>query len=146
MIERALERFQHPTHVDVPGASTPDVGPAHYAPGWARVFSFTPGISLTSFAIRRSFPKGRALRGVETISEFYVSIIFPFDGSASRRPLPSTGYPRGGFPRLSGTVGRSDSRPPFPPHFVSFAWRYRSRATSSLPLRAGATRRGLEVF
>ena len=109
LTERAPERFQHPVHVDVPGASSPDVGPALtrrdgrgcLAPPPASRPPASPGPSGPAgpqwtgpSAIRRSFPKGRAQRGVETISELDVSIIFPFDGSASRRPLPSTGYPR----------------------------------------------------
>ena len=64
--------------------------------------TFGPGISLASFAIRRSFPKGRAQRGVETISELNVPIIFPFNGSArqdrarrmkTRRSQPPEAYP-----------------------------------------------------
>ena len=29
-----------------------------------------------------------------------------------------------GFPCFTGTMGCSESLPPFPPHFVAFAWRY----------------------
>jgi len=57
--------------------------------------------------------------------------IFPSGGSASRRPLPSAGSSEGEFPRFTGTMRRSDSRPPIPPRFVSFAWRYATKARST---------------
>jgi len=39
-------------------------------------------------------------------------------------PFPPQGLPRMGFPCFTGTMGCSESLPPFPPHFVAFAWRY----------------------
>ena len=47
---------------------------------------------------------------VETIAELDVSIVFPFDGSASRRPLPSTGYPPSG-PFARDAAPRAPSPP-----------------------------------
>jgi hypothetical protein len=38
-------------------------------------------------------------------------------------------------------MGRSDSLPSIPPHFVAFAWRYRSALTCSLPSSAERCRR-----
>ena len=38
--------------------------------------------------------------------------------------------PAGRFPGFTSTTGRSDSLPPVPPHFVAFAWRYRSLRSS----------------
>ena len=61
--------------------------------------------------------------------------IFPSGGSVSRRPLSSTGSSEGEFPRVAGTMRRSDSRPPIPPRFVSFAWRYATKARSTGPPR-----------
>jgi len=62
-----------------------------------------------------------------------------------RRPLPSAGCPECGSPGFAGTMGRSDSRTPVPPHFVAFAWRYRIRVpVSCVPWgapAAGRTRR-----
>jgi len=48
--------------------------------------------------------------------------------------LASTGFPRAGFPRFTGTIGRCDFLTPIPPHFVAFAWRYHDHTRSSLPL------------
>ena len=44
-----------------------------------------------------------------------------------RNPAPPSLHrvPAGRFPGFIGTVGRSDSLPSIPPHFVAFAWRYR---------------------
>jgi hypothetical protein len=42
----------------------------------------------------------------------------------SRCPLPSSGSPRGGFPTFRGTMRQSESLPPFPLRFLSFARRY----------------------
>ena len=53
------------------------------------------------------------------------------------------GVPWGGFPRFLGTMECSDSWPPFPPRFVSFAWRYRACARPSLPGTASAPLPGL---
>ena len=41
--------------------------------------------------------------------------------------------PGGGFPGFHGTMRCSESRPPFPPHFVSFAWRYHLSACQFAP-------------
>jgi len=43
-------------------------------------------------------------------------------------------------------MGRSDSLPPVPPHFVAFAWRYRAALTCSLPSTAKRHRRRPGVF
>ena len=48
-----------------------------------------------------------------------------------------------GFPRFRGTTECSVSWPPVPPHFVSFAWRYRAGARPSLPAAASAPPPGL---
>ena len=81
----------------------------------------TPGISRASFVIRRSF--------VETIAELDVSIIFPFNGSASRRPLPSLsvdrqargplgeGSPASRVLRGAPTPGRPSRRASFPSRY-----------------------------
>ena len=44
--------------------------------------------------------------------------MFPPNGSATRRPLPSAGSPRVGFPDLFGTIERSDSLWTLSPRFV----------------------------
>src|SRR6516165_7468100 len=44
--------------------------------------------------------------------------MFPPNGSATRRLLPSAGSPRVGFPDLLGSMRRSDSRRTFSPRFV----------------------------
>ena len=44
--------------------------------------------------------------------------MFPSNESLTRRPLPSRGFPWGGFPAFVGTMRRSDVRPPVPPAFV----------------------------
>ena len=56
-------------------------------------------------------------------------------------PFPPPG-PLGWVPRLLGTMERSDSPPPIPPHFVAFAWRYH-RPLRFLPrtARSAAVRR-----
>ena len=38
-----------------------------------------------------------------------------------------------GFPGFDGTMRCSESRPPVPPHFVSFVWRYHRCTPASLP-------------
>ena len=50
--------------------------------------------------------------------------MFPPNGSATRRPLPSAGSPRVGFPGFHGTMERSDSLPPSRRASLCFAWRY----------------------
>jgi hypothetical protein len=50
--------------------------------------------------------------------------MFPPNGSATRRPLPSAGSPRDGFPGFHGTMERSDSLPPSRRASLCFAWRY----------------------
>ena len=50
--------------------------------------------------------------------------MFPSNGSATRRLLPSTGSPRVGFAGFHGTMRRSDSLPPFRRASLCFAWRY----------------------
>ena len=72
-------------------------------------------------------------RYVQMVPEFEASAIWPSDGSMRRHPLPFTGFPRGEFPSFFGTMRCYDSRPPFPPHFVSFAWRYHPGTLASLP-------------
>jgi hypothetical protein len=51
--------------------------------------------------------------------------MFPSNGSAARRFLPSAGFPRVGFPDFVGTMKRSDSLASLSRRFVAFAWRYR---------------------
>ena len=53
--------------------------------------------------------------------------------------------PEGRFPRLTGTIRRSESPPPVPPHFVSFAWRYPGRIRVSIPWPPDAPSTGLEL-
>ena len=72
-------------------------------------------------------------RYVEMVPEFEASATLPSDGSMTRHPLPFTGFPRGEFPSFFGTMRCYDSRPPIPPHFVSFAWRYHLGTLASLP-------------
>ena len=43
------------------------------------------------------------------------------------------GVQEGLFPRFNDTTRCSDSRPPLPPHFVSFAWRYHPCVPCSSP-------------
>ena len=72
---------------------------------------------------------------VNTVSGFGAPAMFPPNGLLPWRPLPSAGFPWGGFPDFDGTMERSDSLPPVPPRFVGFAWRYHPwRLSSSLPL------------
>jgi hypothetical protein len=52
--------------------------------------------------------------------------------------------PSGRFPRFHGTIRRSESPPPVPPHFVAFAWRYPGRIRVSLPRPPDAPAAGLE--
>src|SRR5438067_399286 len=40
----------------------------------------------------------------------------------------------GQFPSFTSTSGRSDCLPPIPPHFVAFAWRYRSLRSRFAPV------------
>ena len=71
---------------------------------------------------------------------------FPSDVPQSDAPFPPPG-PAGQFPGFTSTAGRSDCLPPFPPHFVAFAWRYRSLcARVSLPSPAERSRRRPGVF
>jgi hypothetical protein len=62
---------------------------------------------------------------VDTGSGFCAPAMFPPNSSAARRPLPSTGFPRVGFPSFHGTMERSDSLPPSRRASLCFAWRYR---------------------
>jgi hypothetical protein len=55
---------------------------------------------------------------VDTGSGFCAPTLFPPSGSATRRPRPSAGFPRVGFPGLAGTMRRSDSLRTFSPRFV----------------------------
>ena len=47
----------------------------------------------------------------------------------------------GQFPGFTSTAGRSDCLPPFPPHFVAFAWRYRSVRSCFAPATAERSHR-----
>ena len=58
--------------------------------------------------------------------------MFPPNGSLTRHPLPSTGFPRIEFPGFNGTMECSDARSPLRPHFVSFAWPYHPLRLCSL--------------
>src|ERR1700680_3544200 len=60
------------------------------------------------------------------VSDLDISGIVPLRRSAIRAPLPSPRPPPGRSPGFPSTPRRSDSLPSFPPHFVAFAWRYRS--------------------
>ena len=53
--------------------------------------------------------------------------------------------PSGRFPRLKGTIRRSESPPSLPPHFVAFVWRYPGRIRVSLPRPPDAKAVGLEL-
>ena len=59
-------------------------------------------------------------------------------------PFPWRG-PSGRFPRVTGSMRRSDSPPPLPPRFVAFTWRYPGRTRVSLPPPPGAATTGLEL-
>ena len=63
-----------------------------------------------------------------TVLELKVSIVFPSNGSLTRRPLPFAGSPWGGFPRCRGTMRRSDSLRTFLPPFVILRLAVPSRA------------------
>src|SRR5436305_11115133 len=71
-----------------------------------------------------------ATRGrlVDSGSGFNAPALLPGHGPATRRPLPSAGSSRHEFPGFTGTMGRSDSRPSVPSHFVAFARRLPPRA------------------
>jgi hypothetical protein len=69
---------------------------------------------------------------------------FPPAASWPGASFPRRG-PSGRCPRFPGTIRRSDSPPPLPPHFVSFAWRYPGRTRCLLPRPPGASARGLEL-
>jgi len=58
---------------------------------------------------------------------------FPPAVPCSGAPFPPRG-PSGWFPRFRGTMRRSDSLPPLPPRFVSFARRYPSHVLVFAPL------------
>ena len=57
-------------------------------------------------------------------SSLGVPAMFPPNGSAARRRLPSAGSPRVGFPDFVGTTQRSDSLPPSRRASFWFAWQY----------------------
>jgi hypothetical protein len=59
-------------------------------------------------------------------------------------PFPQRG-PSGRFPRVVGSMRRSDSLPPVPPRFVTFAGRYHGRTRVSFPWPPGAPAAGLEL-
>ena len=85
----------------------------------------------------RALPASSAIRCrfVDTSTGSDAPAMFPSNGSLKRHPLPSAGS-LGEFPRLVGTMGRSDSLPPISPRFVAFAWRYHRFVPRSSP-RAG---------
>ena len=62
---------------------------------------------------------------VDTGSSFEALAMFPSNGSLTRHPLPSTGFPRGEFPGFIGTMRRSDSLPPSRLASFRFARQYR---------------------
>ena len=92
---------------------------------WASVVNAILGAFFASSAIRLSL--------VETLSGPDVPGIFPSNGSIPRCPLSSAGSSWGEFPCLMGHTRHCDALPPFPPHFVSFAWRYHPSVPGSLP-------------
>ena len=59
-------------------------------------------------------------------------------------PFPRRG-PSGRFPRVHGSMRRSDSPPPLPPRFVAFTWRYPGCTRVSLPWSPDAPATGLEL-
>jgi hypothetical protein len=67
--------------------------------------------------------------------------VFLPNGPLKRRPLPSAGSIVQ-FPRVIGTMRRSDPLPSVSPHFVAFAWRYHGLRPSLLPA-TGTRGRGL---
>ena len=69
-----------------------------------------PGACLASSAIRCRF--------VEMVTDFGVPVILPSNGSTVPAPASLHGVRWETFPRLSGTIRRSDFSLPFPPHFV----------------------------
>ena len=83
-------------------------------------------------------------RPVEMVTGLGVPGIYPSGGLMARRLLPSAGS-LGSVPPLPGTIRRSDSPPPLPPHFVAFAWRYPGRIRGSLPWPPDAPATGLEL-
>jgi hypothetical protein len=103
---------------------------------------FKPGV--------RPSPRGH---GPVTLSAV---VLWRWDqGSVSLASLPSAvswpgvSFPRRGpsgrFPRVNGSMRRSDSPSPVPPHFVAFAWRYPGCTRSSLPRPPGAPAASLEL-
>lgn len=62
---------------------------------------------------------------MEIGSGFDDPAIFPSCGLMTRHPLPSTGSPRGEFPRFVGTMRCSDSLSPIPDRLRFLALRYR---------------------
>src|SRR4051794_18523295 len=98
----------------------------------------------------RPRPRGR---GPESLSA--VVLLRWYQGSESLASIPpavswpGTPFPRRGpsgrFPRVVGTMRRSDSPSPVPPRFVAFAWRYPGRTRVSLPRSPGAPATGLEL-
>jgi len=71
------------------------------------------GACLASSAIRCCF--------VDTVPGFDAPAMFPSNGAATRRFLPSAGFPRVGFPDFVGTMKRSDFLASVSPRFVAFA-------------------------
>jgi hypothetical protein len=68
----------------------------------------------------------------------------PASQAVSFAALPRRG-PSGRFPRVTGSMRRSDSPPPVPPRFVAFTWRYPGCTRVSLPPPPGAATTGLEL-
>ncbi len=61
-----------------------------------------------------------------SLSSFPPTVHIPVPPSLHRVPWAR-------FPGFRGTTRHSDSLPPLPPHFVAFAWRYRSPRRSFAP-------------
>ena len=70
---------------------------------------------------------------METLSEIGVFVVFPSSDSVPRCPSSLHGVPRVGSPASSVLLEHSDSPWPLPPHFVSFAWRYRGGVPLFVP-------------
>jgi hypothetical protein len=73
---------------------------------------------------------------VNTNSGFEAPVMFPSNGPLTQASPSLLGVPQVWFPQLHGTMGCSDPQSSFPPHFVSFAWRYLALRLSSSLLAA----------
>ena len=119
-------------------------------PPWAPTDPYVPNSGIrflkqwVRFALRLRYPLARRLRdpGVQSLRHVsfqrvhHLTPRFPLPGRPARRPVPTS----------TVLSGRYDSRPPVPPHFVSFAWRYPRCIRSSLPRWPDAASAGLGTW